>query len=111
VGSDAFNQILSERRAATIKWYLIDNFKQNFMPLAMESSDRRTRRMCSPRKTGGLRSLTRPSRRRRDSKYPRQSRGLQFPVKYEMLVNLKTAKALGLTVPQSTLLTADEVIE
>src|SRR6516162_8907559 len=72
VGSDAFNQILSERRAATIKWYLIDNFKQNFMPLAMESSDRRTRRMCSPRKTGGLSSLTRPSRRRRDSKYPRQ---------------------------------------
>jgi outer membrane protein OmpA-like peptidoglycan-associated protein len=31
VGSDAFNQILSERRAATIKWYLIDNFK---LPLA-----------------------------------------------------------------------------
>jgi outer membrane protein OmpA-like peptidoglycan-associated protein len=26
VGSDAFNQILSERRAATIKWYLVDNF-------------------------------------------------------------------------------------
>jgi outer membrane protein OmpA-like peptidoglycan-associated protein len=27
VGSDAFNQNLSERRAATIKWYLVDNFK------------------------------------------------------------------------------------
>jgi outer membrane protein OmpA-like peptidoglycan-associated protein len=26
VGSDAFNQILSERRATTIKWYLVDNF-------------------------------------------------------------------------------------
>jgi len=26
VGSDAFNRILSERRAATIKWYLVDNF-------------------------------------------------------------------------------------
>jgi outer membrane protein OmpA-like peptidoglycan-associated protein len=26
VGGDAFNQILSERRAATIRWYLIDNF-------------------------------------------------------------------------------------
>jgi putative ABC transport system substrate-binding protein len=36
---------------------------------------------------------------------------VQFPVKYEMVVNLKTAKALGLTVPQSILLTADEVIE
>jgi putative ABC transport system substrate-binding protein len=36
---------------------------------------------------------------------------VQFPVKYEMVMNLKTAKALGLTVPQSILLTADEVIE
>src|SRR5262249_44007251 len=33
------------------------------------------------------------------------------PVKYEMAVNLKTAKALGLTVSQSILLRADEVIE
>ena len=36
---------------------------------------------------------------------------VQFPVKYEMVVNLKTAKALGLTVPQLILLSADEVIE
>jgi putative tryptophan/tyrosine transport system substrate-binding protein len=36
---------------------------------------------------------------------------VQAPTRYEMAVNLKTAKALGLTVPQSILLRADEVIE
>ena len=86
---------------------------QHRLPAIYSSLDRRRRG-----RPVGLRNRPVDQSRRAATYVDRLLRGakvselpVQFPTKFELVINLKTAKAIGLTIPEAFLLRADEMIE